>query len=712
MSFLIDGAAYFSALRQSIARARHSVFILGWDIDSRVRLVPESEAGDWPAELLPFLNQVLTSRPGLRVYLLGWDFSIIFTFERESLPWYRFSVGGAPGLRFHLDSALPATASHHQKIVVVDDRIAFAGGLDLAIRRWDTSEHRALHPDRVDPAQLPYPPVHDVQIAVDGQAARALGSLARERWRLATGEIVSAPDAGAVGGDHQTTNTAGDPWPTTLQPDVRSVPIAISRTMPHPDAPAVCEVLAMNLDAIAAARQWIYIENQYLTSMAIGDALSARLAEPDGPEVVAVLPRKEGGWMEQSSMGVLRAKLLQRLRKADRFGRLRVYYPTVPGLDGALLNVHAKVLIIDDRLLRVGSSNLSNRSVGLDSECDLVIDADDDLRLRPTVAGLRDRLLAEHLGCQAPAVAAALDARGSLVAAVESLRESPRTLQPLPIPEGDTPASWTEVPVNLAVLDGLVCDPERPPPDQIVEAFVPPSFRRPVHSSLLRYALVCVALLALAALWMFTPLRQYLRPQNIRELSDRLRDNPWAPFWVPAGYVAGTLVLFPITVLLTTTALIFDPVHAFLYCFGGALLASVVTYGVGRVILLGGRQRVAWLSGPRLAALRGHLMKRSLLAIVAARLLPIGNFSIINMVAGVLKVPLRTFVLGNAIGLLPGILALTVFANRLGRTLRHPHPGNLLVLGVVVVAIVALLAWMRRRITRLIRREGPARKHA
>jgi uncharacterized membrane protein YdjX (TVP38/TMEM64 family) len=138
----------------------------------------------------------------------------------------------------------------------------------------------------------------------------------------------------------------------------------------------------------------------------------------------------------------------------------------------------------------------------------------------------------------------------------------------------------------------------------------------------------------------------------------------------------------------------------------------VVTYGVGRGILLGGRRRVAWLSGPRLAALRGHLMKRSLLAIVAARLLPIGNFSIINMVAGVLKVPLRTFVLGNAIGLLPGILALTIFANRLGRTLRHPHPGNLLVLGVVVLAIVALLAWLRRRITRLIRRETPARKHA
>ena len=101
------------------------------------------------------------------------------------------------------------------------------------------------------------------------------------------------------------------------------------------------------------------------------------------------------------------------------------------------MNVHGKVMIVDDRCARVGSANLTNRSMGVDTECDLVLDAELDPRLGPIIASLRNRLLAEHLDCDPQAVADALDARGSLIGAVESLRGRARSLAPLPAAPGD-----------------------------------------------------------------------------------------------------------------------------------------------------------------------------------------------------------------------------------------------------------------------------------
>src|SRR3569832_2150888 len=83
--------------------------------------------------------------------------------------------------------------SHHQKVVVIDDQLAFAGGLDLTLGRWDTPDHVPDDPRRIELNPAPARPYHDVQVAVSGAAARALGELARERWRCATGKKLRAP---------------------------------------------------------------------------------------------------------------------------------------------------------------------------------------------------------------------------------------------------------------------------------------------------------------------------------------------------------------------------------------------------------------------------------------------------------------------------------------------------------------------------------------
>src|SRR4029077_448356 len=127
--------------------------------------------------------------------------------------------------------------------------------------------------------------------------------------------------------------------------------------------PPIAEVEALNCDAIAAARRWIYVENQYFTSGRIAAALAERLAEPDGPEIVMVVPRICSGWLEERTMGVARARPVRELRHDDVPGRFRVFHPRLAP-NGPDLNVHAKVMIVDDALARVGSSNLSNRSMG------------------------------------------------------------------------------------------------------------------------------------------------------------------------------------------------------------------------------------------------------------------------------------------------------------------------------------------------------------
>src|SRR4029079_1241584 len=171
-----------------------------------------------------------------------------------------------------------------------------------------------------------------------------------------------------------------DPWPEQLEPQLAHVDVGIARTLPpRGELPAVREVEKLYLDMIAAARRTIYIENQYFTSPRIAAALEKRLAEADGPEIVLVLRLLSHGWLKEATMHVLRTRLIQQLKKADRHGRLHVYYPHIPGLpETSCLDVHSKMMVVDDRQLRVGSANLCKRSMGMDTECDVLIESRGD----------------------------------------------------------------------------------------------------------------------------------------------------------------------------------------------------------------------------------------------------------------------------------------------------------------------------------------------
>ena len=215
--------------------------------------------------------------------------------------------------------------------------------------------------------------------------------------------------------------------------------------------PGVRHVEQLYLDAMRGAQEYIYIETQYLTSKTLGACVLERLQERHGPEVVLILHPNSDGWLEQYTMDVLRGRLLKQLRAGDRFKRLGLYYPHIPGLGTQCLSLHSKVLIVDDAFVRIGSSNLSNRSMGFDTECDLAVEAGDDARLQSAVTSLRDRLLGEHLSVPPEAVTERVARDGSLIATIEGLRGHERTLQ---VFDGQIPDD-----LDAFVLGGLVVAP-------------------------------------------------------------------------------------------------------------------------------------------------------------------------------------------------------------------------------------------------------------
>ena len=228
-------------------------------------------------------------------------------------------------------------------------------------------------------------------------------------------------------------------WPDDLEAHFEDVEIGIARTRAEYDGcPAVDEIEQLFVRQIASARNFIYAENQYLTSRVICEAIAKRLAEPDPPEIVIVMPEMAEGWLEDQAMSPARAELVQSLQELDKTGRFHIY---VPYSGEQNIYVHAKLTIIDDRILRIGSANMNNRSLGLDSECDVFIDCE-----RPgnetaceTIHKLRLSLLAEHLGMREESAGEALERHGSMSALIAAAGDrTHRHLRPFnpELPEG------------------------------------------------------------------------------------------------------------------------------------------------------------------------------------------------------------------------------------------------------------------------------------
>lgn len=446
-SFIHDASDYFVALRRAMLKARHSILMIGWDFDARILFGSDEDGG--PKRLGDFVLWLADRTPSLEIRLLRWDTGAFAAMFRGTTLWTILRWKAHKRITLRLDAAHPLASSHHQKIVVIDDSIAFCGGIDLTVERWDTREHLDNDPRRVSPSGRPHGPWHDAASAFDGAAATAMGSLARHRWHKATGETLPAE------------LPRHDCWPGGLAPTFTNMKLGIARSIPKmADVEPVHEIEQAWVEMIAKAKRLIYAENQYFASRRIALALAERLTGDDPPEFVLVTPHCASGWLEPLAMDSARARLVEALQKLDHLGRFRIYHPQTTG--GTGIYVHAKVMMVDDQILRVGSSNFNNRSMRLDSECDVILAADEpgNAHLCDEIAGLRDDLLAEHLGTSREVISEHIARTGSLIQTIEALRGTGRSLVPYRLPELSSLAEW--------VADNEILDPNGP--DDIFES--------------------------------------------------------------------------------------------------------------------------------------------------------------------------------------------------------------------------------------------------
>jgi phosphatidylserine/phosphatidylglycerophosphate/cardiolipin synthase-like enzyme len=365
---LVDGAEAFSSIADAIENARDFVHVTGWHIAPYFELVRDNRPG-----VVGELLAEAAERLDVRVLVWAGAPVPVFHPTRREVREAVDALTRRTRIRCEPDPREHPFHCHHEKTVVVDGTIAFVNGIDmtdLAGDRYDTSDHPARR-------RLGW---HDVGTELRGPAVADVHDHFALRWHELTGERLERSAAPQITGD------------STVQV-VRTIADGMYEAVPDGEF----RILESYVRAISRARKFIYLENQFLWAPEIVDLLAAKLRDPpsSGFRVVVLLPARANNGHDDTvgQLGVLAA--------ADG-GAGRLLAATIRSLTGQRddhLYVHAKVGIVDDRWLTIGSANLNAHSLFNDTEMNVVTD-DADL-----VRATRLRLWAEHLDVDVATIA-------------------------------------------------------------------------------------------------------------------------------------------------------------------------------------------------------------------------------------------------------------------------------------------------------------------
>ncbi len=357
---LVDGSTYLPAVAEAISGAKSHVHLLGWCFSPELNLTREEE----PVVLRNLLSDVARR---IDVRLLVWEgapFRVFRPTKRDVQSYMKIFTRGTD-IQAETDSCVRLKYSHHEKIVVVDDEVAFVGGIDLTLDGGDPFD-TPKHPSR---GQIGW---HDAAIRIEGPAVADVANHFRLRWRGPGEERLPEPEPQPAKGDVE------------LQV-VRTIPEDVFVTMPQGEF----SVFESYTRALRSAQRLVYLENQFFWSPEVVAILVDKLREPpsDNFRVVAVLPAHPNDGADVSRGAI--SALINADDGNERFLACTLYARTGPLRD--LVYVHAKIGIVDDRWFTIGSANLNERSMFNDSEVNVV--SLDERLARDT----RLRLWAEHL---------------------------------------------------------------------------------------------------------------------------------------------------------------------------------------------------------------------------------------------------------------------------------------------------------------------------
>jgi phospholipase D1/2 len=663
LAVLNDAAEYFGALRDTLLLAEWQVYIIGWDIHSKTRLVgPSGRAADGlPIELGAFLAELLKVKPMLRINILIWDFAALYAVEREWHSADKFTVESDDRIQFCMDASLPLGSSEHQKIVVIDHVVAFVGGLDLTIRRWDTSEHLAAHPLRHDPDGKAYPPFHDVQCMVEGEAAAALGEIATARWAT----------AGRASKGCETVEC--ERWPASVLAGARQVQTGIARTeLRTASQGGIDEVARLFEASIGSASRFIYIENQFISATKIAEALAQRMVDVPSLHVLIVTPKAHLSWLESRAMQGGRGGFIGPFVTAGVAGRLRILYPSVHdhGLSAAVM-VHSKVMIVDDRFLRIGSANLNNRSMGADTECDLAFEAT-TVEHRNFISSLRRRLIGHFCGVTEVELAGHED---DLLGFVDFHAQNGAGRALLPIDCERTPAG------AVTGIIQPIADPKQP-------LDLERAARRMWNGrTLLAVCGTVVALAGLALAWRMTSLSDYTDIGYVASFISQHSHSAWAPLLAVMVFVLGGLIVFPVIVIVAATAVALGPWMGAISATAGVLASALVLFLIGRFL---GHRRLQSLLGARALRVQDRITGKGVVAVAMIRMVPVAPFSLVNMLAGASQLRLSDFLLGTVLGMAPGIVTMAALGAQIADFAKNSSWSTAVPLGLIVLLWIAI----------------------
>ena len=360
VGLVIDGAQAFEAIADAIRSARSHVHIAGWQLTPAFAV----SRRDAPLTIREVLAEA-AARTDVRVLLWAGAPLPLVRPSRGDVRKARDELCAGTAIHAALDARERPMHCHHEKTIVIDDRVAFVGGIDLTDLTGDRYDSSA-HPFR---GSIGW---HDVAARLEGPAVRDVAEHFRMRWQAVTGELLPTPTNPPVAG-------------TVEVQLVRTVPDHMYPQQPNGDF----RILEVYLRALRSAQRFIYLENQFLWSPEVLAVLRDKVRRPPSADfrLLLLLPARpnSGGDDTRGQLGTL-------LQADDGVGRVLActLYARGPDRDYPVY-VHAKVGIVDDRWLTVGSANLNEHSLFNDTEMNVVIcDA-------ATVADTRHRLWSEHL---------------------------------------------------------------------------------------------------------------------------------------------------------------------------------------------------------------------------------------------------------------------------------------------------------------------------